>query len=91
MPKPKKQEKKVCNRHIFTLKPIASGCYYQSTINVKMCTGQNESGRGAAKEGENCFEGPIFNQDRNFAMPSFVLSSEKVDNCLLRTSTCSMQ
>ena len=80
MARPKKQEKRVCNSHIFSLKAKDNRCHYQQALTVKFCNNYYTQSNSSAKNGSNCYEGPVFNRDRSFSTPSFVLKSEKVIN-----------
>ena len=87
----KKQEKRVCESHNFWLKPKENHvCYYQQAINAKICSSSYCQGSSSGKNGRSCYEGPIFNRDKNFSTPSFIVNSERVILGLSSSRTCRM-
>lgn len=92
MPRGKKQEKKLCTAHTFSIKPKEiHACYYQQSISIKFCRIGSNQGTSSAKTIGNCYEGPTFNKDQNFSTPCFVLASDKVIAYLSRLLTCRMR
>lgn len=73
-PKASKKENKTCTDHIFSLKPKANLCHYHQTLNIDFCRKSTLSGR-AKKTEPICFEGPVFNKDKNFQTPTFINAS----------------
>lgn len=72
-----KKDNKICTDHILTFKPKEPHLYYPQTLNIDFCRRTTLSGKGKKSE-VNCFEGPVFNKDRNFQTPTFINASEKV-------------
>lgn len=75
MPRGKKGESKTCGRHTFMLKPEGPKCYFKEAVQVEFCLNQEKMRSRRGKLGQECYEGPVFNRDKNCAMPSFVLNS----------------
>lgn len=81
-----KAPKKDCPRHLFTLKPKSHTCHYQDSITLCLCDrDQQKKGLKGDKNKTTktvamgaCYEGPIFNRDRNYLTSAFVPASEKV-------------
>lgn len=64
MPKAKKQEKRLCTAHTFSIKPKETQpCYYQQSISIKFCRMSSNQGTSSAKIVGSCYEGPTFNKD----------------------------
>ena len=79
--KKSKKEKNLCSNHAFTLSPTKPSCYYQRETRVNLC--RREQFQKEKKTESNCYEGPLFNKDKNCDTPSFILASDKVDICLI--------
>ena len=75
-PKTAKKDKVACTDHVFSFRPKTSFCYYHQTLNIDICK-RAMCGRGKKPEND-CYEGPVFNKDRNSQTPTFILASEKV-------------
>ena len=76
---PKVQRKKAihCDRHNFSLKPRNELTHQPQLLQVSFCT-QPLTPALKPSEKPPCLNGPVFNTDRNFATPTFVLTSEQV-------------
>ena len=79
MPRGKKQDKRVCTSHTFSIKPKEiHHCYYQQSISIKFCLTASSQGTSSSKIITNCYEGPAFNKDQNCSTPCFVMASDRV-------------
>ena len=83
MPPKAGKKDKVCVEHEFSLRPKNSLCYYHNPLNIELCR-RAPAGRG--KKDGDCYEGPVFNRDRNCQTPTFVLASDRVCITLYRKS-----
>ena len=79
--KTNKKEKKNCTEHSLMLKPKNNFCHYAQTLNIDFCKKAISSGRGKKIE-TSCFEGPVFNKDRNSQTPTFIIASERVNRSI---------
>ena len=75
-PKAGKKEKITCVDHVFSLRDKNSLCYYHNPLSIDICK-RATMGRGKKEVGD-CYEGPVFNKDKNCQTPTFVLASDRV-------------
>ncbi len=80
MPKRAKKSSSTCEEHLFILKPKNNFCRFGQTATISFCDPNHDKSKNKTKKCRNCetLECPIFNNDRNFATPTFIIKSEKV-------------
>lgn len=90
MPKKFKKTPKPCQSHLFSLKPDPNQDKSPRPINLTLsfCS-RNAEGEREAQEQVQCIEAPIYNDDRSFASPAFILPCDKVKPNIVRVTTSS--
>lgn len=66
-----------CDEHLFTLKPKQNYCRFSQTATLSFCQQTKDKNKNKANKCKNtpCLDCPIFNKDRNFTTPTFILKS----------------
>lgn len=68
-----------CELHEFLLKPRGEYNLHPQYLQVSFCQQQLDKERKQQSDPSGkCLNCPVFNFDRNFATPTFILTSEKV-------------
>lgn len=80
MSKRTKKNTPKCDRYIFSLKPMQNQCKLSQTTSVSFCDPSKHRRQklSIGQKEEDCLDCPVFNKDNNFATPTFILQSEKV-------------
>ena len=74
MPRGRKNKTR-CQRHDLSLNPMNAQCYFGQTITTNFCDLEKEkqSSRKNQKSVSSCLHCPIYNEDGNYATPTFIL------------------
>ena len=77
MPKKAKKTNSNCEDHLFSLKAKQNFCRFNQAASISFCDQLKDRNRTKTKKCKNssCLDCPVFNKDKNFATPTFILNS----------------